>query len=258
MRGLRFIGVFVVMSLLAASAQASMIGINFEGNGGSVLASTDSAGVVAQTNWNGVAGGSGSLSGLVDDGGTATTASVTFTGHNGGAAEANVPSNNDEALCDGFIYSYWNTSSQPGGAVQGAVTVSNIPTAYQSTGYEVYIYVTSNRTDYSNQMITVNLTNYYASLTPYSNPSDPGNLVYTEVTQTTSTTGYDGTPYGSYVHITGLTGSSFSFTFETDPNVPYVTTPGVYGLQIVQTIPEPATMSLIGIGGLGLLLRRKR
>ena len=64
-----------------------------------------------------------------------------------------------------------------------------------------------------------------------------------------------GTDYSNYTVISGLSASSFSIE---------VTSPdggrgGISGFQIVATaVPEPTSAALLGLGGLGLVLRRRR
>src|SRR3954470_12629999 len=69
---------------LAAASNGQSIGINFTGGGNASspaisMLPTDSAGVVPQTNFNNVAGGSGTGLSLLNGSGIATPVTLTFT-----------------------------------------------------------------------------------------------------------------------------------------------------------------------------------
>ena len=108
------------------------------------LAKTDSAGIpgLKQANWNNDTGttGSGTVPALVaDQGGTAvpTTAGVTYDGNAYGTTIGQGQTNNiwtgaDAVLMTGYLDS--------GAATTTTVTLTNLPAALTSGGYDVYVY----------------------------------------------------------------------------------------------------------------------
>ena len=125
------------------SNRAYSIGLNFGSNEtkGS-LAATDMAGVptVAQANWNNISGANGSTNIIsADANGTAQATSVTvFWTSNGTWAstgrgeENNKMTGADLTLMTGYL--------DTGSATTTSVTISNIPPALVSNGYDVYVY----------------------------------------------------------------------------------------------------------------------
>ncbi|MDG2122942.1 MAG: hypothetical protein P8J87_04550, partial [Verrucomicrobiales bacterium] len=92
--------------LLAANSQADSIALNFAtgrnaGNGGTVSSGT--AGVVAQPNWNNGTGNNGSLGNLIDDSGSATGASATWTSNNTWSINGSNYSSGNNALMNGYL-----------------------------------------------------------------------------------------------------------------------------------------------------------
>src|SRR4051794_20677310 len=85
----RFIALilFGILSFPLAAAQRT-IGVNFTGGsnlpggGPAALGEDDSAGVIAQTNWNNASDAKGSLTALADNAGKATTAFITWSANN--------------------------------------------------------------------------------------------------------------------------------------------------------------------------------
>src|SRR5215471_2631170 len=122
------------------------LGPDATGNGGGVfMAPTDVAGLpaVAQANWNNLAGLTGTTNGLgvVDNGGNATTAQVTWTTALGlwasGPNNA-FPAGADHNLMLGYL--------DNGGTA--TVNITNLPSQLTANGYDVYVYAlfdTANR-----------------------------------------------------------------------------------------------------------------
>jgi endoglucanase len=110
----------------ATPAVSSSIGINFGNYNVTPIASSETAGVVAQQYWNGAYGNSGVFSGMLDNRGAATAAAVNWTASN--------------------MY-FTNIVDQPGNfrMMKGYLDDSNTSfTAVQVTGvpgsYDVYVY----------------------------------------------------------------------------------------------------------------------
>ena len=104
------------------------IGINFLGTSTSLMAATETAGVVPQTGWNNAVGAARSTPlPLVDDAGKATTASVTWTANNGWMTPI-TDSPGNARMMKGYLDNN-NTSIT-------TVTVTGLPAA----AYDVYVY----------------------------------------------------------------------------------------------------------------------
>jgi hypothetical protein len=230
--------VMVVTGLiaLASAANAASIGVNFGSNetGGSLLAS-DSAGVVAQINWNNTASGSGSASSLIDNSGSITTAGVTWSSWNSSTWHAyRSTTTGDDKLMTGYLDPVW-------GDQNSTATVSSIPYSL----YDVYVYLGSN-----NNGATAHVTDG-TTIYDYTVSYDGTPVPFPGFVQTTATD--DSFPVANYAKFSGLTSSSVTVTADSFGNGA-----GMFGLQIVQVVPEPMSATLLGLGGLGLILAIKR
>ena len=109
---------------------AKAIGINFVGKG-TAMGSSETAGVVAKAHWNSATGAASTQAlALVDENGTATGASVTWTSDNTWSTTiADTPGN--ARMMKGYL----DTSNLN----PTTVTVSGLPAS--ATGYDVYVYI---------------------------------------------------------------------------------------------------------------------
>ncbi len=225
--------------VLTSPAYSASIGVNFVGGaatspgdpGPKILASTDLAGVVSSSNWNNASGAGDTLSNLDSDVG-ATATSVTFTSDATWTAHA-TPSGAtpDEILTNGYID---NTSN----AAPITISFANLPFI---GNYDVYLYYGS---DGNNRTGTVTLASTVFNIRTNTNPF--GGFVE-------GTLADDDPDSGNYVMFSGVTGNTFSVDVARGSN-----NVGVHGIQVIGTVPEPATYSLLALGVLTAFLRRRR
>ncbi len=233
---------WIVMSwalVLAGAGQASAasIGINFGSNRpGGEIAPTETAGVVAQANWNNAPNQNGSTSDItgpvagtvVDDSNAATGVTVNWS-----ASKATWNANNsftggDAKLMKGYLDSKGTNT----------VTVSDIDYA----AYHVYVYVGQDKVSTGSMSISNAATTYY--FTTQGN----GASSFVEATATAP----NDAATSNYMIFSNLTGASFTITEGSVDG-----TPGMFGMQIVE-VPEPATMAMLAAGGVVMLARRRQ
>jgi hypothetical protein len=227
-----------IVALTALGAQAASIGVNF-GAGRSSLAVADSAGVVAQQNWNNASGKSGNIGALVDDTGAASGAAVVWQSDEEWS-NGNAGNNADGKLLKGWI------AEQDTPVSSSTIDVTAIPYAQ----YDLYFYLSHDR-NYEDVRLT-EANGAFPQFDAVENNPALNPVVWTE--QTTSAT-----TAGNYVHFRGLTATDLSITLgavdvsyngggSSDRNA-------INGLQIVE-VPEPSAL-LLGLVGL-LFIRRRR
>jgi hypothetical protein len=246
---------------LAAAVQAdvvSSIGISLGSDtNGQTMASTETAGVIPQANWN-QAPFSGSTSGdnssntamnisgpvagsIVDESGSVVSGiTVAWKGAKGNQtwnAGNSFVNTGDNDMMKGYLDSGYNGTYATDNEY---VSFSNIPSAYTSGGYDIYVYIAG-----TNSAQTVQLDPSSSTSTPliaFSSMNNPSS--YIEATA----------PGGAadYVEFPDQTASSFTVTDWS---------PGISGVQIVAdsaSVPEPASLGLLGFGAAALLIRRRR
>ena len=238
MRALKFLCAVSVLALTCCTetiekASAESIGVNFTHSNGATgaMASTDSAGLIAQTNWNNASSitespspSYGSLSNLTDSTGSATDTSISWSGHD----TWNI--GNSSIVDSTMMNAYLDAGGTP-----ISITVTNVPYAT----YDVYAYVGSD----GNGRVGHGLINGLTDTARYYTVA--GLTSYVEATATT----VDASASANYIHFSGVTGSSFTYAQAWDKE--YFS--GLCGLQIVSAVPEPSAMILLGSALIGLL-----
>ena len=114
-----------------------------------------------------------------------------------------------------------------------------------SSLYNVIVYFSSD-TDGRTGTISDGATTYSFSTIMRNQVDNNPNVTFIQTTDTGS-----GNPGANYAVFSGLSGSSQTITLATSAGM------GIAGMQIVAA-PEPGTLALAGIGGLGLLVWRRR
>lgn len=243
---MRITHIFVsLLGLSASSLAAGTISIDFNNTGSSawIIDGSETAGPVNVGNWNTTSTASGTLNNLVDETGTATTASITWSSPN---TWTSGEGNGDPHIALSHAY----LDDGPTGANNGpSITVSNIPFAV----YRVYgLFASGQNVGGVVQMVdfTVNGTAIFGSSvdaygTVADNRTNNSGASWTEIDP-------DNSIVGNY------------WTFDTSGSTLTVTNGGrngsargsITGLQII-AIPEPSTSLLIALAGLSLLMVRK-
>lgn len=227
--------IYSALILTTVSAiDAAVISVNFDNGSNSIAGSLGAVESVA--NWNaadiGAAGSPVSTLNLLDDSGAVTTADIAlenqFAGAAGGFAAAVDGGSGDL----GNLFTYRNRN----GGVIG--TVSQLDITNFAT-YDVYVYFNRNgATPTESYDITLGATTF--SVTTNNTAA-----AFTEANAGNSFT-------GNYVVFQGVTGTSFTVTAGDSGQADYI-----YGMQIV-SVPEPSSTALLGLGGLALILRRRK
>lgn len=230
----------VLVLAAAAPSRAATIAVNFVGNGGTggTLATTDSAGVLASTNYNNVTVSSSATAiALNDDSGTASGATFTFSSGGNFAAGNENPVGGNEKLYRGYIFG------------NSSVTISGIPYGL----YDLYTYGMNDSAGRTAQTTVGAATFYGVSPNPGAAGYIDGNsgtpFTYT---RSISTDPNAGTPLGNYARFSNLSGSTLTFTHQATSNNGFLA-----GFQIVQ-VPEPSSLGLVGLGFALALTRRSR
>ena len=237
---------YLLLSLLclnfADAARAASIGVDFGAgaNGSSdpdasVMSLSETAGIVAQQNWNSFAGTTQTNpQPLLLDSGTASGATVVWSC--GSIWDTSVNSALDDTAGHArMMLGYLDTSD----SATTTVTVANIPASFQTTGYKVIVYYDAENN--ANQRVgayTLGGVTYYAR--------DAANAVfngtYTAAKTTTAPTGGQDNnsaqallvPAGNYLEFTNLTASTFTLTAKASVSSDTANRAPINGIQIVQ------------------------
>lgn len=245
MRSIHVMIALVLCFSMAASAHAvTSIGVNFVGgrpnNGqdgsggtsGSLLGAGESAGVVAQTNWNNAFGNNGGPQALNDNSGAATGAAVTWGGvPNTWTITGGTQTTGDAKLMNGYLDT--NASSTT------TVTVTNVPYSV----YDVILYYDGDGNNLRSGSYSINGNVFSPAVDSQPNfPNNGGLANYDDAT---------GDLIGNYLVIRQLSGNVNASAMAVNFRGP------LNAIQII-AMPEPATAMLGVMGVAGLVLRRRK
>ncbi len=221
------------------------------------------AGVVPRSNWNNIQAdgtnyGAFTFENLVDDSGQTTDATYAYdsTGGGGNFNTVGPTDTPDERM----MASYQGTYE---GGEESFFTISGLSGPYVELGYEVYVYwggADAQFADEGDEMLlrsTIEVDGdpigdpYYMGYIAFDHWD--GDFAQTPVTSQTEFMDEGAWGEYNYAHFTGLNAESFTIRAE----APMDRRVGISGIQVV-AIPEPASLALMGLGGLLLVARRRR
>jgi MYXO-CTERM domain-containing protein len=219
----------LVLMAAGAGARAGQISITLVGKYTQTMGPGEQAGVAPLADWNSATPGSGTLTGLVDDSGAATGASVTWWGKTDYTGITDAAGNN--RMMRGYLTSFTDRSAW--------VEVSGLTSVFPSGAYDVIVYFDgangANAWETSYRIGAVALTGRDLPNTTFS-----------------GTFSADTGLGGNYVRFGGVTGDHFRL------DVVALAGGGtpINGIQIVHS-PEPGSLGLAALG-LALALARRR
>lgn len=225
---------------VSVGVQAQVVSVKY---GSELIPSGGLAGAVLAPHWNNSASMSYSVngSGLLDSSGAATTIAYTLStsaswgGWQIGAAPGQDADSSYNKL---MLNQYLNSATAYGNPE--SLSLSGI--GYAS--YDLYVYVSSDSAGRTGNLTLGSTTYGFSTVGPASISGANAQLALS-----TDTTGAN--PTANYVVFSGLTGASQLVNLD----IPYGG--GISAFQIV-SVPEPGTLALAGLGGLGLLVLRRR
>jgi hypothetical protein len=219
---------------------------------------TGTAGVYPEPNWNNVANTtqlspSGTNVPLIDSSGVTTSALITYSATNTWGTPSGQTTTEDGKLMKGYLDN----------AASATVTVSNLDWMFTTFGYRVVVYCDTDGAGTRGFRVTDNAGNVAEKwLLEGSTSMDFPGLTpdYVESLSLSDAAAAASGVYANYATLTGLTGSSFTFSFLNG-----TTGEGrsrINGFQVLSNmaVPEPSSLALAVFGVLGLgawSLRRK-
>jgi len=239
-----------IVGCSVASVSAQTISWNFDG-WGDVSGPSEFAGVALAPYWNStylIDGNSGATeNNLLDSTGTATSMSVgSFVDNSQYGYQ--IQSAGPGVDADGtYSRSVLNGYLNNGGGGSVSMTLNSIPYSV----YNIIVYLSS---DTAGRVGTVNIgsTTYdFSTMGPAEIGGTPATAGSSNASfvQTTDTIG--GNPSADYAVFSDLTGSSQTIMSTV------ASYGGIAGFQVV-AVPEPSSMALAGLGGIGMLLALRR
>jgi len=273
-----------ITAALAGIVSAGPIGINYVDIGdpgvqnatADALLATESAGApgYVQSGWNNM-GRWGQTVPINDSTGAPTGATSTWDSNNTWNDGAGVSSPNAK-LMNGYLdatgqpnnntspgYAFFDNVNKPEVYITG---LTSWLTAQGAASYKVVVYTDGDSTsgrkaEYWLQSATVGdpPTVLGADLTSHVFVSDVSNFsgTFTEVPLSANTLATAGE--GNFFVFTGVSADSFILRSEEWPGVAGdALRAQINGIQIIASVPEPASIGLLALAGLGLLSRRRR
>lgn len=223
--------IFVAVALAGISAQAQNIISWSYANG---LAVSGTAGVVPASNWN-LTQEPGSAD-LLNNSGASTGTTLTLAGGFGAWGIGGAAQDPDGTYNSAIFSGYYNS-------LGSTLTLGSIP----FSSYDIYVYISSDGDGRTGTVSDGTIT-FSFSTDARAKVDAHDNFAFALTTDTGA-----GNPSADYAIFSGLTGGSQTFTIANTSDGM-----GFAGIQIVSTVPEPSTLALVGLGGFGLCVWRRR